>query len=114
MPGPFDCAIAVNFFQHIPIARHGEFLETLHRKLGSCGQVFIAINRLRHGTRARFYQKPEEPDTFDARQLADGSVYEIIDNVFTEETFRSIFEDRAINLRYHCGGNYYWVTYEVP
>jgi cyclopropane fatty-acyl-phospholipid synthase-like methyltransferase len=113
-PGRFDCAVAVNFFQHIPTARQQDFLAALHRKLGPGGEVLIAINRLRRSTRMRFYRKPGEPDLFDLRQLKDGSVYEIIDNVFTPGQLAAIFDGRATNYRFHAGAKFYWITYSIP
>src|SRR5688500_9082223 len=112
-PGRFDCAVAVNFFQHIPTARHDDFLDALHRKLGPRAAVLIAINRLHRSTCQRFYRKPGEPDLFDLRQLKDGSVYEIIDNVFTPGQLAAVFSTRATNYRFHAGAKFYWITYTI-
>lgn len=113
IPGEFGAAVAVNFFQHIPIARQEVFLDALHRKLGRGAEVLIAINRLRRSTRARFYRKPGERDLFDLRQLKDGSVYEIIDNVFTPGQLAAIFAGRCENYRFHAGAKFDWITYVV-
>jgi len=108
--GAFDCAVTVNFFQHIPIKRHGAFLDALHRKLQSGTQVLIAVNRLQRQTRARLFRKPGEDDLFDLRLLIDGRVYEIIDNVFQPEQLR----DRVRDFSIHRGKKFDWVTYVVP
>jgi cyclopropane fatty-acyl-phospholipid synthase-like methyltransferase len=113
VPGEFGAAVAVNFFQHIPRARQDAFLDALHRKLGSGAEVLIAINRLKRSTRARFYRKPGEPDQFDLRQLKDGSVYEIVDNVFTPGQLGAIFAGRCESYRFHAGAKFDWITYTV-
>ncbi len=113
-PGTFDCAVSVNFFQHIPTVRQRVFLDALHRKLGPGGNVLVAINRLRRSTRQRFYRKPGELDHFDLRQLKDGSVYEIDDNVFTPGQLAAIFNGRSTCYRFHAGAKFYWVNYQVP
>jgi hypothetical protein len=113
IPGDFRAAVTVNFFQHIPMARQQAFLDALHRKLGSGSEVLIAINRLKRSTRAKFYRKPGEPDLFDLRQLKDGSVYEIIDNVFTPGQLAAIFAGRCENYGFHAGAKFDWITYVV-
>jgi SAM-dependent methyltransferase len=111
--GEFDYAVSVNFFQHVPIARIGLFLDSLHRKLGSDREVLIAVNRLKWSTRSRFYQKPGEPDWFDLRQLSDGSVYEIVDNPFDESQVRAALDESAEDVRIHRGAKFDWVTYRI-
>lgn len=109
----FDVGICVNFFQHIPYSRHACFLEAFHRTLGSGSRALIAINRLRRETRARLYRRAGEPDRYDARPRPDGSVCEIIDNVFTERDLRQIFDPWAHDLCYILGTKFYWITYQV-
>ncbi|HEX8522530.1 MAG TPA: class I SAM-dependent methyltransferase [Tepidisphaeraceae bacterium] len=112
-PGAFDCAVAVNFFQHVPTRRQALFLDVLHRKLGAGADVLIAVNRLHRRTRALFYQKPGETDWFDLRQLRDGSVYEIIDNPFDERRMRELLEGRGEDLSIRRGAKFDWVRYRV-
>ncbi len=109
----FDCAVAVNFFQHVPRARLGVFMDSVNRKLGPGREVLIAVNRLKYSTRARFYKKPGEPDWFDLRQLSDGSVYEIIDNPFDDARIHALLYGRAAEVRIYNGAKFDWVTYRV-
>jgi SAM-dependent methyltransferase len=113
LPRHFNVGVAVNFFQHIPYARHDDFLRAFHQALGHGATALIAINRLRRETRARFYRRPGERDTCDARPRPDGSVCEIIDNVFSEGQLRAIFDPWASGLRYRLGAKFYWITYRV-
>jgi hypothetical protein len=63
--------------------------------------------------RARFYRKPASQTCFDLRQLKDGSVYEIIDNVFTPGQLAAIFAGRCENYHFHAGAKFDWITYVV-
>ncbi len=110
-PGDFDAAVLVNFFQHIPLARHDAFLDDLHTKLSPGAVVFLATNHVRDTS--TFFQKPGAADWFEPRTRPDGSQWEIIDNVFTEADLRRIFEPRANHLQFTRGKGFYWITYEV-
>jgi cyclopropane fatty-acyl-phospholipid synthase-like methyltransferase len=111
VPGEFDCAIAVNFFQHIPTSRQDLFLDALQRKLAPGSQVLIAINRLHRVTRSRFYRKPGEADLFDLRLLPDGTVHEIVDNVFNQADLACIFQSRSTHWNFHRGAKFDWISY---
>ena len=113
IPGEFECAVSVNFFQHVPTARQAIFLEVLQRKLGAGRDVLIAVNRLKRQTRNRMYQKPGEADWFDLRCLSDGSVHEIVDNPFDENRMRELLEDRATDVQVTRGTKFDWITYRT-
>jgi hypothetical protein len=103
----------MNWFEHIPRARHEEFLKALHNKVGRGAQVFIAMVHLCDEWRAQLFTKPGEADFYGVRQRPDGSRYEIIDNVFGEEELRRIFAPRSKRLKVRSGKAYYWVTYQT-
>ena len=107
--GEFDAASVINFFQHVPTARHDEFLILLNAKIGSGGKVFLAANHLK----GRFREKLERrgDDLFSRRKRPDGTRYEIIDNVFDEAKLRDLLEPHACDISYTSGGEYWWVTY---
>lgn len=112
-PGEFDGALAMNWFEHVPRARHEEFLNVLHDKVGRGARVFIGMVHLRDESRAQLFTKPGGADSYGVRQRPDGSRYEIIDNVFGKEELSRIFSPRSKRLKMTSGQAYYWVTYET-
>src|SRR5207249_9598047 len=94
-PGRFDGALAMNWFEHVPRARHEEFLNALHGKLGRGARVFIGMVRLSDEWRAQLYKKPGGADLYGVRPQPDGSQYEIIDNGFEEGELRRAFAPRS-------------------
>ncbi|HTK75684.1 MAG TPA: methyltransferase domain-containing protein [Gemmataceae bacterium] len=112
-PGKFDGALAMNWFEHVPRARHDEFLDALHNKLGRGARVFIGMIHLSDEWRAQLYTKPGGADLYGVRQQPDGSQYEIIDNVFAEDELRRVFAPRSKRLNVTWGKAHYWVSYET-
>jgi 2-polyprenyl-3-methyl-5-hydroxy-6-metoxy-1,4-benzoquinol methylase len=112
-PGEFDGALAMNWFEHVPRARHDEFLDALHAKLSRGARVFIGMVRLSDRWRAQLFTKPGAADLYGVRQCPDGSRYEIVDNVFGPDDLRRIFGPRSRRLTVTSGRAHDWVTYET-
>jgi SAM-dependent methyltransferase len=113
VPGVFDAALAMNWFEHVPRARHEEFLDALHNRVGRGARVFIGMVHLSDDWQAQLYTKPGASDAYGLRRRPDGSLFEIIDNVFGEQELRRIFAPRSRRLKVKSGKAYYWVTYET-
>jgi 2-polyprenyl-3-methyl-5-hydroxy-6-metoxy-1,4-benzoquinol methylase len=112
-PGEFNGALAMNWFEHVPRARHEEFLNALHDKVGRGARVFIGMVQLGDDWRAQLFRKPGQADFYGLRRRPDGSQYEIIDNAFGEGELRRIFGPRSKRLKVTWGKAYYWVTYQT-
>ncbi|MBV9848399.1 MAG: class I SAM-dependent methyltransferase [Armatimonadetes bacterium] len=110
--GRFNAGLVMNFFQHIPIARHSEFLTGLHRKIGA-GVVFMGANRFSEGSKARLVSKPGEPDTYDLRHRPDGTTYEIIDNDFSPDDLWEILRPFSHGLTIAMNDHWWWLHYGV-
>lgn len=108
--GVFDAVLAIAWFAHVPRDRHAAFLQGLHQRVGKGGVVFLADERYNKGA-PRTY--PSCDDTYELRQLVDGSQYAIIDNKFDEQELRRIFAPRAYGLEVHLGAEYWWLHYTV-
>lgn len=111
--GEFDAAAVINFFQHVPIRRHDEFLILLHAKLGPGAKVFLAANHLLPRFVKHLFRHEGSDDTYSRRTRPDGSSYEIIDNQFDESSLRSLLEPHTSDFRYTSGAQYWWVEYTV-
>lgn len=113
-PGEFDAVLAMNWFEHVPFARHDEFLNAIQKKLGPNGVVFIGMIRFSAEQQACLFTKRGEPDFYSLREHPDGSQFEVIDNVFSKGQLHQIFAPRSRDLRFRSGKSYYWITYKTP
>ncbi len=111
--GTFDAALAMQWFSHVPRAKHDSFLRSLHEKLGAGGVVFLGDNQIRPEwpPEARPYPGPGTADTYELRRLPDGSRYEIIKNYFDENELRRIFEPSSAHLQITMGDYWWWLHY---
>jgi SAM-dependent methyltransferase len=109
--GDFDAAAVINFFQHIPTLRQDEFLIFLHAKLGPGAKVFLAANHIKGKFRQSLARRGD--DLYSRRTRPDGTIYEIIDNEFSEDSLRMLLESHADDVTYTNGEEYWWVTYSV-
>jgi SAM-dependent methyltransferase len=113
VPGDFNGALAVQWLSHIPRARCRKFFEGLHEKLAPESVVFIGDNLLTERWKDRTYSKPGEPDTYQRRELPDGSEVEIIKNRFEADELREMLSPRATDFEFCSGEWCWWVTYAV-
>jgi SAM-dependent methyltransferase len=109
--GDFDAGVVINFFQHVPYARHDEFLIMLHAKLGPGATVFIAANHFGPEFCGALFQKGGGRDTYSRRTRPDGTEYDIIDNELDRRTVMMLLEPHARDIRYAKGSAYWWVSY---
>jgi SAM-dependent methyltransferase len=109
--GTFDAASVINFFQHVPTARQHEFLSRLDSKLGPGGKVFLAANHLKSPFRDKLQRRAD--DLFSRRKRPDGTIYEIIDNIFDEESIHALLKAHGTDVSYTSGEEYWWATYTV-
>jgi cyclopropane fatty-acyl-phospholipid synthase-like methyltransferase len=112
-PGRFTGALAVNWFQHIPIQRHADWIARLHSVLEPGAKVFIAINHLGPKSRAAMISKPNDPNLYEPRETFDGVPVDIIDNVFSKFDLVQIFGPHASSIEFTCGKSYYWIVYTL-
>lgn len=108
--GVFDAGLAIAWFAHVPRDRHVSFLRGLHQRVGKGGVVFVADEMYNIGAPTTH---PLSMDTYELRQLEDGSQYEIIDNKFDSQELRRIFAPWARGLDIHQGAEYWWLQYTV-
>jgi SAM-dependent methyltransferase len=111
--GEFDAGAVINFFQHVPYARHDEFLILLHAKLGPGAKVFLAANHFGPIFRSSLFRKDDAPDTYSRRTRPDGTEYDIIDNELDRRTMLMLLEPHAMDVHYKNGSAYWWVSYTV-
>jgi SAM-dependent methyltransferase len=113
VPGSFDGGLAMQWFSHVPLARRAAFLDGWHKRIGAAAAVFMGDNQNWDGMQDKPYAKPGEPDTYELRQLPDGSTYEIVKNYFTADELCAILEPHATDLTIHMDKFWWWLHYTV-
>lgn len=78
--GDFDAAFAGFFWSHIPLAKIDTFLEGLMRRLLPGSLVVFVDNRLVPGSVHPVARRDEQGNTYQQRQMADGSSWDVLKN----------------------------------
>ncbi len=78
--GDFDAAFAGFFWSHIPLAEIDIFLEGLMRRLLPGSLVVFIDNRLVPGSVHPVARQDEQGNTYQLRQMADGSSWDVLKN----------------------------------
>jgi SAM-dependent methyltransferase len=111
IPGVFTGGLAMQWWSHVPRARHDEFLAGWHTRLGPGAAVFLADNQLTPPWEEVLIRRGE--DTYEPRVLPDGSEHVIIKNYFTEADLRARFGRYATDLAITMGTRWWWLSYTV-
>ncbi|MGH3152262.1 MAG: class I SAM-dependent methyltransferase [Streptosporangiaceae bacterium] len=78
--GDFDAAFAGFFWSHVPLANLDAFLEGLMRRLRPGSLVLFVDNRLVPGSVHPVARRDEHGNTYQQRQMKDGSSWEVLKN----------------------------------
>jgi len=82
--GPFDAAFAGFWFSHVPKTRQREFLLGLAARLEPGAKVVFLDNRYVEGSSSPVTSRDAEGNTFQTRQLSDGSTHKVLKNFPSE------------------------------
>lgn len=80
----FDAAFAGFWFSHVPKARQREFLLGLAARLEPGAEVVFLDNRYVEGSSSPVTARDAEGNTFQTRQLGDGSTHTVLKNFPSE------------------------------
>ena len=80
IPGDFDAAFAGFFWSHVPLAKMDTFLEALVLRLRPGSLMVFADNRLVPGSVHPVARCDEQGNTYQRRQMADGSSWDVLKN----------------------------------
>jgi SAM-dependent methyltransferase len=89
LQGDFDAAFAAFFWSHVPLARIGAFLDGLMSRLRPDSLVVFVDNRLVPGSVHPIARRDEEGNTYQRRQLKDGSSWDVLKNFPEPDEVRS-------------------------
>ena len=111
--GSFDAAFAGFWWSHVPLARRGAFLASLHARLQPGARVVMFDNRYVAGAMHAIAERDAGGNTYQRRRLADGSENRVLKNFPDEAELRACFSFAGF-LAY-TPLQYYWLLeYRLP
>jgi SAM-dependent methyltransferase len=78
--GDFDAAFAGFFWSHVPLTRIDAFLDALMQRLLPGSTVVFVDNRLVPGSVHPVARRDEHGNTYQQRQMSDGSTWDVLKN----------------------------------
>ena len=105
--GRFDAAFAGFWWSHVPRQRLREFLGSLHSRLEPGASVLLLDNLYVEGNSTPIVEADAQGNTYQLRQLSDGSRFRVMKNYPAKEELRSLLPGvhyRA--LEYHWLAQY--------
>lgn len=111
--GRFDGALAIFWWSHVPLARIGAFLASLHARLERGARVVLMDNRFIEGSSTPLVERDAEGNTYQRRRLADGSENRVLKNFPAEAELRAVLSRHARSFDYSALEYYWLVEYEL-
>ena len=105
--GQFNAAFLGFWFSHVPKRRQREFLENLARRLTAGAKVVLLDNLYVEGNSHRITEQDQEGNTYQKRQLDDGSTHLVLKNFPTQAELYALVSDLAENPVF-TKFDYYW------
>jgi SAM-dependent methyltransferase len=107
--GLFSGALVGFWWSHVPKSKLDEFLQILHSKLSKGATVIMLDNRYVEGNSTPISRTDDEGNTYQMRELSDGSTHDVLKNFPTQEEFTrriELFaEDYSFTTLY-----YFWLV----
>jgi len=98
--GEFNAGLACFWWSHIPLIRLHEFLREFHSSLSPGASVTFADNRFVEGSSTALSKSDADGNTYQMRNLGDGSSYEVLKNfptrAFLYQTLARYSDDISI------------------
>ncbi|HEX9048453.1 MAG TPA: class I SAM-dependent methyltransferase [Verrucomicrobiae bacterium] len=101
------------WWSHIPKARLRSFLQNFHGVLPPGARVMFIDNAYVEGSSTAIARTDQDGNSYQLRQLDDGSTHEVLKNFPTEQELRSTVADLATDIRVQFL-RYFWIlTYTL-
>jgi protein-L-isoaspartate O-methyltransferase len=105
--GAFEAVFGGFIWSHIPQQNLADFLVSLHTQVGMGGKLLFVDNLLVPGSSTPIFQTDRDGNTYQVRQLSDGSRYQIMKNYPSKRQIKALLHNVAADIRYSCK-DYYW------
>jgi len=109
----FTAAFAGFWWSHIPLDRVAEFLSVLHARLQPGALVVFCDNNYVEGSSTPIARADAEGNTYQLRQLDDGSTHEVLKNFPTESRLRHAAAHVATDVHYVSLTHYWCLSYRL-
>jgi demethylmenaquinone methyltransferase/2-methoxy-6-polyprenyl-1,4-benzoquinol methylase len=103
--GRFDAAFAGFWWSHVPRERIAQFTASLHARLDQGARVVMFDNLFVEGNSTPIVETDAAGNTYQMRELADGSRFRVLKNFPSKEELRGLFP--GIHYR---ALQYYWMA----
>jgi len=111
--GEFDAAFAGLWFSHVPVERRGEFICSLHARLQSRAKVIFLDNSEVQCREWPIVETDVHGNTYQSRQLRDGSVHRVLKNFPTEDQLLQLLAPVTSAFAFRQLDNFWLLEYEV-
>lgn len=105
----YPAAFCGFWWSHILLGRIPQFLSVFHSRLKNNGKIVLLDNLYIEGSNTPISRIDEEGNTYQQRQLQDGTNYEVLKNFPTEKFLHDLLSKYAINITYEKY-EYYWLV----
>jgi demethylmenaquinone methyltransferase/2-methoxy-6-polyprenyl-1,4-benzoquinol methylase len=111
--GMFDAAFAGLWFSHVPMQARTDFLQGLHARLAPGARVLFIDNNEVQCRDFPITETDEAGNTYQHRQLRDGSVHRVLKNFPTEQAVHQLLAPWARRLHWRNLQNFWLLEYEL-
>lgn len=111
--GMFNAAFAGLWFSHVPCKARIQFLKSLHARLLPGARVLFIDNGLVQQKDFPIAETDAEGNTYQLRQLRDGSIHRVLKNFPTEDEMQLLLTPYAKRFAYQQLDNFWLCEYEL-
>ena len=111
--GAFEAVFGGFIWSHIPHQNLADFLVSLHTQVGKGGRLLFIDNTFVAGSSTPISHTDRDGNTYQVRQLADGSKYQILKNFPNKKQIRSLLNNVATDLQYTRLDHYWTLSYTL-
>ncbi len=109
----FDAAFAGCWYSHVPVARLPHWLGLLHARLDPGAVVVVLDNRFVAGSSTPIHRSDADGNTYQLRQLDDGSTHEVLKNFPTPALAMATLGPRARDAQWLDWTHYWALRYTL-
>ncbi|MDN3919527.1 class I SAM-dependent methyltransferase [Roseateles violae] len=109
----FDAGFAGFWWSHVPLGRLSAWIDTLHARLEDGARVVVMDNRFVPGSSLPLDRLDAEGNSYQTRELDDGSLHEVLKNFPTREQVQALLGARASDFGWTEWTHYWAASWRV-